>query len=146
MTRLDYETLIIGQWKQICPDGANCKNDAPVLAVRYVSGSLRITQAIGNNQRTSLFVETNEFRGRWLDFRFQIRFTPSQDGRIKARLNNRQVVDYSGTTANPEDATTGYPTPGRFYFKMGLYRNVMPGPTTIYIDEYRKKELPSGAF
>jgi hypothetical protein len=25
---------------------------------------------------------------------------------------------------------------------MGLYRNVMPQPMTIYLDEYRKRELP----
>jgi hypothetical protein len=29
---------------------------------------------------------------------------------------------------------------------MGLYRNVMPEPMTIYIDEYRKKQLSDGAF
>jgi hypothetical protein len=27
-----------------------------------------------------------------------------------------------------------------------LYRNVMPEPMTVYIDEYRKKELPEGGF
>jgi hypothetical protein len=27
---------------------------------------------------------------------------------------------------------------------MGLYRDLMAEPMTIYIDEYRKKELPDG--
>jgi hypothetical protein len=29
---------------------------------------------------------------------------------------------------------------------MGLYRNVMPEPMTVYIDEYRKKQLPQNSF
>ena len=28
-------------------------------------------------------------------------------------------------------------------FKSGLYRDVMPQPMTIYLDEYRKKQLPT---
>jgi hypothetical protein len=48
--------------------------------------------------------------------------------------------------AYPESAATGYTHPGRFYFKMGLYRDLMPEPMTIYIDEYRKKELPGNAL
>ena len=133
--------LVIAQWKQNCPDGANCSNAPPVLAVRYVSGGLRITQNIGKGPRTALYQETGEFRGRWLDFKFQIRFATNENGRIKAWLGDKQVVDFTGVTAHPENATTGYPHPSRFYFKMGLYRDVMPDPMTIYIDEYRKKEL-----
>lgn len=41
--------LLIAQWKQNCPDGANCSNDPPVLAVRYISSELRITQSIGKS-------------------------------------------------------------------------------------------------
>jgi hypothetical protein len=93
-----------------------------------------------------LYREKNEFRGRWLDFKFQVRFSSKENGRIKAWLGDRQLVDYKGVTANPENAVTGYPSPSRFYFKMGLYRNVMPEPMTIYIDEYRKKQLSDGAF
>jgi hypothetical protein len=138
--------VVIAQWKQDCPDGGSCSNDPPLVALRYTSGSLRITQSLGQNPRTTLYQETNEFRGRWLDFRWQIRFTTNVNGRIKAWINERQVVDYTGVTANPENATTGYPNPGRFYFKMGLYRDLMPEPMTIYIDEYRKRELSSNAL
>jgi len=90
--------------------------------------------------------EPGEFRDRWLDFKFQTRFTTNANGRIKAWLGDKQVVDYKGATANPESATTSYPSPSRFYFKMGLYRNVMPEPMTVYIDEYRKKQLPKNSF
>ncbi|HTX65183.1 MAG TPA: polysaccharide lyase [Opitutaceae bacterium] len=136
--------LVIAQWKQSCPAGGNCADDSPVLAIRYSSGVLRITQTL-NRRRTILFEEKAEFRGRWLDFRFQVRFSQHQDGRIKAWLGDRQLVDYAGITANAEDALTGYPDPSRFYFKMGLYRDVMAEPMTLYIDEYRKRELPDAA-
>jgi hypothetical protein len=138
--------LVIAQWKQTCPEGANCDNGQPVLAIRYISGSLRITQNIGKDKRATLYQEKNEFRGRWLDFKFMVRFTTNQNGQVKAWLNQKQLVDYKGVTAYPEDATTGYATHSRFYFKMGLYRDVMPDPMTIYIDEYRKRKLESGAF
>ncbi|MGB7749026.1 MAG: hypothetical protein WBN75_17245, partial [Verrucomicrobiia bacterium] len=61
---------------------------------------------------------------------------------IKAWLNDKAVVDYTGVNAYPENAATSYPNPGRFYFKMGLYRDLMAEPMTLYIDEYRKRQLP----
>jgi len=137
--------LVIAQWKQYCHEGGNCSDDSPVLAIRYISGVLKITQDIGKNQ-TTLYKKEGEFRNRWLDFKFQIRFSTTENGRIKAWLGDRQVVDYTGVTANPENTATGYPSPSRFYFKMGLYRNVMPEPMTIYIDEYRKKQLPENGL
>ena len=133
--------LVIAQWKQYCGGNDNCEDDSPVLAIRYMSGTLKITQNIAKHE-TVLYQEQAGFRGRWLDFKFQTRFTTHQNGRIKAWLNGRLVVDYTGVNAYPENATTGYPSPSRFYFKMGLYRDVMPEPMTIYLDEYRKKKLP----
>jgi hypothetical protein len=137
--------LVIAQWKQYCGGNDNCEDDSPVLAIRYMSGTLKITQNIAKHE-TVLYQEQAEFRGRWLDFKFQTRFTTNQNGRIKAWLNGRRLVDYTGVNAYPETAATGYPSPSRFYFKMGLYRNVMPEPMTIYIDEYRKKELPDNGL
>jgi hypothetical protein len=137
--------LVIAQWKQNCPDGGNCSDDSPVVAIRYVAGVLKITHQIGPHQ-TTLFETKEELRGKWLDFKFQIRFSTNENGRIKAWLNDKAVVDYTGINAYPENATTSYPSPSRFYFKMGLYRDLMAEPMTIYIDEYRKKELPEGGL
>jgi hypothetical protein len=133
--------LVIAQWKQYCPEGGICSDDSPVLAIRYISGLLRITQDIGRKYSV-LYEQQGEFRGRWLDFKLQVRFSPRPDGRIKAWLGDKPLVDYTGITANPEDKSTGYPSPGYYYFKMGLYRNVMAEPMTIYVDEYRKRLLP----
>jgi Polysaccharide lyase len=137
--------LVIAHWKQYCPEGGNCSDDSPVLAIRYISGVLKITQDLDKHQ-TILYQEPGEFRNRWLDFKFQTRFSPNNNGRIRAWLGEKQLVDFTGVTANPENAATSYPSPSRFYFKMGLYRNVMPEPMTIYIDEYRKKQLSQNSF
>lgn len=138
--------LVVAQWKQACLDSkAPCSDDSPVLAVRYIGGVLRITQDL-NHQFIVLYEEKRNLRGRWLDLRFQVRFTSQATGRVKAWLDGKQVVDFTGVTANRESAATGYTAPSFFYFKMGLYRNVMPQPMTLYIDEYRKRQLPTDAF
>jgi len=135
--------LVLAQWKQDCNGHAPCGNDSPVVAVRYTSGILAITHQTGRH-RVVLFQTGDEMRGKWIDFRFQIRFTPGDNGLLRAWLNGRRVVEYGGANAYPESAATGYANPSRFYFKMGLYRDLMPQPMTVYIDEYRKKELPGG--
>lgn len=133
--------LVVAQWKQYCGgDALPCGDDSPVLAVRYNGGVLQITQDL-NHQSRLLWEEKRDLRGKWLDLRFQVRFTPEKTGVVKAWLDARQVVDFAGVTANQQNTGTGYTPHGRFYFKLGLYRNVMKEPMTIYLDEYRKKEL-----
>jgi hypothetical protein len=131
--------LIIAQWKQYCP-ARTCSQDNPVLALRYQSGEFRVTLHAGPKTQT-LFSTRDEIRGKWLDFTFLVRFSRRQNGRIRATLGGRSIIDYSGPTAYPE--AFGFPAAGRFYFKMGLYRDRAPETMRIYIDEYRKKELPS---
>jgi len=135
--------LVIAQWKQDCDGHRACSDDSPVVAVRYTSGVLEITHQAGAH-REALFRTSESLRGKWTDFRFQIRFTPRPDGAIRGWLNGTQEIDYRGATAYPENAATGYASPGRFYFKMGLYRDAMETPMTMYIDEYRKRQLPGG--
>jgi hypothetical protein len=133
--------LVIAQWKQFCPHGGHCDDDSPVLALRYESGRLRWSQQIAAEKKT-LFQTEEDLRGKWTDFRFQLRFTTNRTGFIKAWINGKQVVDHAGVSAYPENAATSYPHPSSFYFKMGLYRDVMAEPMTLYIDEYRKRQLP----
>jgi Polysaccharide lyase len=130
--------LVVAQWKQYCQsDSGPCSDDSPALAVRYTSGVLRITQNL-DHRRIVLYEEKRDLRGSWSDLRFQVRFSRRETGRVKAWLNQKKVIDYRGITAS---RGTGYGTPSRFYFKMGLYRDVMPQPMTIYLDEYRKREI-----
>jgi hypothetical protein len=138
--------LVIAQWKQYCNgEGKPCSDDSPVLALRYIGGVLMVTQDIAHEQHV-LYKEKAEFRGRWLDFRVRSRFTPEATGRQQVWLNGRQLVDFHGATADAEDAATGYSKPSVFFFKMGLYRNVMREPMMVYIDEYRKRELGHDEF
>jgi hypothetical protein len=131
--------LVIAQWKQDCPGKKPCKNDSPVLALRYVSGKLFITLQT-DSVRHTLNELNEEIRNRWLDFRFQVRFSRKSDGEVKAFLNGKNIVNYQGITSYPE--SRGYPSERNYYyFKMGLYRDRMPEPMIIYIDEYRKREI-----
>jgi hypothetical protein len=55
------------------------------------------------------------------------------------RLNGETIVNYKGATLYQEQR--GYPAHGYVYFKMGLYRDELQQPMTIYVDEYRKDKL-----
>ncbi len=129
--------LVVAQWKQDCP-GDTCAPDNPTLAIRFQSGELVISRQVSVH-REILYRTRDDIRNRWLDFRFQIRFSRDQSGRIKVWLDDRMIVDYAGATAYPP--TDGYAGPGLFYFKMGLYRDRMPETMTIWFDEYRKQKL-----
>jgi hypothetical protein len=129
--------LVIAQWKHRCPIN-ECTPGHPTIAIRYESGELSVTKQIAA-EREVLYRTADDIRNRWLDLRFQIRFSRTQNGRIKAWLGNRLIVDHAGVTAYPE--TGGYTGRGVFYFKVGLYRDHMAKPMNIYLDEYRKQQL-----
>ena len=129
--------LVIAQWKQYCPKGV-CSDDSPIVALRYVSGVLYVTLSNDSSQ-IKLYKLNDEIRNRWLDFRFQIRFSKQNDGIIEVFLNDKEIINYKGVVSYTE--RRGYPSKNRYYFKMGLYRDLMTEPMTIYIDEYRKREV-----
>jgi hypothetical protein len=130
--------LVIAQWKQYCAFCA-CSEYSPIIAIRYVSGNLFITLQT-DSVRHILYAHAEEIRNRWLDFKFQIRFSRTTDGEIKAFLNENEIVNYKGITSYSESC--GFlSNKNKYYFKMGLYRDRIPEPMSIYIDEYRKKEM-----
>jgi hypothetical protein len=129
--------LVIAQWKQNCESG-NCDPNNPVIALRYESGEFRITLQT-SPEKTILYTRTQSILNEWMDFRFNIRFSRNSNGILKAWINNKEIIDYKGITAYTEPY--GYPVPGNFYFKIGLYRDQMIQPMTIYIDDYMKKQI-----
>jgi hypothetical protein len=132
--------LVVAQRKQHCNGDSNpCSDDSPVPAVRTSGASCALRDI--NHENSVLYEEKRDLRLQWLDLRFEVCFMPRQTGRVKAWLDGQQVVDFTGVTANPKTATTGYTSPGFFYFKMGLYRNVTLQPMTISLDEYRKRQI-----
>lgn len=130
--------LVIAQWKQKCPHGGKCSGDSPVMAIRYVSGRLYVTVQTSDDDQV-IYQTKEEIRNKWLDFKFRVRFSRFNKGEIHAWLNNQQIINFKGVTCYASER--GYTDASLFYFKMGLYRNVMPEPMTIYIDEYYKREL-----
>jgi hypothetical protein len=132
--------LVIAQWKQYCQGGdtAPCSDDSPVIAIRYVAGELYITLQTDSGVN-KLYKLNDEIRNKWLDFKFQIRFSRQSDGEILAFLNDKEIINYKGVTSYSEKH--GYPAKSRYYFKMGLYRDIMAEPMTIYIDEFRMREI-----
>jgi hypothetical protein len=128
--------LVIAQWQQLCVWGS-CRPDNPILAVRYVGGTLFVTRKNDAGEK-KLYKSEGEMRGRWLDFRFVTRFSQQGDGAIDGWMNGQRIVEYRGVTAYR--AARGYPAHGFFYFHMGLYRDLMTQPMTIYFDDFRKDE------
>lgn len=130
--------LVIAQWKEYCI-GDSCHNDSPIVALRYSSGILVISLQTGDH-RINLYESSNEIRNRWIDFKFLLRFSMEQDGELIAYIDGKEVVNYKGITSYPE--SRGYTLKkNRYYFKMGLYRDIIPEPMCIYIDDYSKKEI-----
>lgn len=129
--------LVIAQGKHRCPLD-ECTPGHPTLAIRYEAGELFITKQVAA-EREVLYRTADDIRNRWLDFRFRIRFSRTQDGRIRAWLSDRMIIDHTGRTAYPQSG--GYEGRAVFYFKVGLYRDPMAEPMTVYVDEYRKQRL-----
>lgn len=130
--------LVIAQWKQYCPACA-CSNYSPILALRYISGKLFITLQT-DSVRQTLCEFNEEIRNRWLEFRFQIRFSRQSNGEVRAFLNDKEILNFRGITSYSESC--GFLSKkNNYYFKMGLYRDRMLEPMSIYIDEYQKKEI-----
>lgn len=148
--------LVIAQWKEYCGDKTKpCDGDSPVLALRYISGELLITQDL-DHRHIILWRKSGDFRNRWLDFRIRARFQPDEharmddfgralNGHVQVWLNNEPILILAGQTLNHPGAS-GYPEQGYIYFKMGLYRDVMQPPMTVSIDEFRKRQLRDGEF
>ena len=130
--------LVIAQWKQNCGKNIACADDSTVMAIRFVNGKLYITQQTDSAQLT-LFKTTEEIRNKWLDFRFQVKFSRLENGQLNAWLNGEEIINYKGVTGY--SSKKGYTDKSYFYFKTGLYRDCMHEPMTIYIDDYKKKEL-----
>jgi len=129
--------LVIAQWKQRCGENS-CQDRSPVIAIRYESGKLFITLQTGLEKEILYRTEENN-KGQWLDFQFKIKFSRTANGSIAATLNNKDIIHYTGITCY--DTQYGFSSESSFYFKMGLYRDLMATPMTIYFDEYSKQKI-----
>lgn len=132
--------LNLAQWKQRCLLDS-CDPENALIAVQYINGKLIIKRQ--HTKKPERIFETDaEVRNQWLDFKFRIKYSRQNDGLLIVTLNSKEIVNYAGITGWPP-RSIGYRDSGNtFYFKMGLYRDEMDAPMTLYVDDY-KRELVS---
>jgi len=127
--------LVMGQWKQTAL--VLYKKHSPVIAQRFRNGNFSITINNDAGQQT-LFSSGDEQNpalvGEWTDFRYHLRFSKAQDGVLEVWMNGEQVVDYEGQLAYSDDLNTGY-------FRLGLYRDRLDVPMTVYFDNFRVESV-----
>jgi hypothetical protein len=112
--------LVISQMKQSDVDG-------PLIAQRYRDGVHSLTiESHGKKNRYRL---PTIRKGQWQDMMFRVRYSEA-DGRVEVWMNGKRVVNYTGPLGDRSARNF-------FYHKMGLYRDKMKEPMTIYFDNYR---------
>lgn len=130
--------LVLAQWKHR-NDRGTAVRDNPVVALRYEGGVLSVSTQTGE-KKIVRFRTADDPRGRWVDFVFHVRFSRKENGLVRVWMDGKEIVSFHGQTAYDEGQ--GYPKDSTlFYFKMGLYRDAMTEPMTVYLDEYRKRPL-----
>jgi peptide/nickel transport system ATP-binding protein len=130
--------LVLAQWKHR-NDRDTAVRDNPILALRYEGGVLSVSTQTGEKKFVR-FRTKDDPRGRWVDFVFHVRFSRKEDGLVRGWMDGKEIISFRGQTAY--DEAQGYPKDSdTFYFKMGLYRDAMSDPMTVYLDEYRKRPL-----
>lgn len=129
--------LVIAQWRATDDPGEDPAARSPVLAHRYVNGTLRFTlrhsaeriQKDNDGRQVILYEERQFPRGRWHDFVHQVRWSHTE-GLVRSWINGRQVINYRGPV--------GYNDAEGPSFKWGLYRDNVPETYVIYHDNYRR--------
>jgi hypothetical protein len=120
--------------------------DFPIVDTRLVISSCKqsdvsrpLTAQRFRNGKHTLTVESHgkkrEFRlpdlplGKWADFVCHARYSTASDGAFELWMNGKKVASYSGPLADSGSKNA-------FYHKIGLYRDRMKQPMTIYFDNY----------
>ena len=132
------ERLVIAQWRQFA---RHLQAAVPIVRFWPFDARMRASRSRAIDELGShvIYEGDEDVRGRWLDFRFVIRFENSEQGSVDATLDGRNVVHYRGPTLF--QPTRGYPARALIYFKTGLYRDALHEPPwTMYVDEYRKDQ------
>ena len=114
------DRLVISQCKQ-------SDVSRPIVAQRYSNAEHTLTiESQGQKKKYHL----PEIRiGRWMDMLYHIRYSAGSDGLVEVWADGAKVVSYSGPAADPNAKDA-------FYNKIGLYRDRLKQPMTIYFDNY----------
>jgi hypothetical protein len=117
--------LVLAQWKQSGLEGS------PIVAQRFQGGrhyvTIRDLTTRGSWRKT---IELPPIAPeRWTDMVYHLRFASDPSGLVEIWLDGERVASVPGETASPEGE-------GSFYHKLGLYRDKMAEPMTIFVDNY----------
>ena len=144
---IEDNRLVLAQWWAKTKKHLGEVSRSPILQLRFTEGKLAILlrrypdKVVLNDEnyiQSKLFV-TNKFElGKWHDFVFRVKWSPTDDGFIQAWWNGNSIIDYKGKSENQDEVGP--------VFKFGLYRddslktyvscvrNVFIGDTSTSID------------
>lgn len=129
--------LVFAQWKEETSDPLS-----PIMSLNFRNG--KISFNISNsktrtiNRKIKFFLEENVL-GKWNTFKIQYKISTNHNGFVKAWHNDRLFVDYKGHIGYRYNEDL-------IYFKMGLYRDELDVPQTIFIDEFYRSAKLSQIF
>lgn len=116
--------LVISQWKQAELEGS------PLVAQRYVAGRHYATlRDLERGGRRADFDLPPIERGRWHDMVWHLRARADEGGYVEVWMDGERVAGCAGPLASSAAAP-------ELYHKVGLYRDRMAAPMTLYLDEY----------
>lgn len=135
---LEKNRLIISQWWARIQPGMNQERRSPILQLRFAEGDLQIILRRYEDKPIKdpdKFIANTLYKvrpfalGKWNDFVFHIKWTPTVDGLIEAWLNGSQIVTFHGITDNDDENGPN--------FKFGLYRDATDKTYVSYVTNYR---------
>jgi hypothetical protein len=109
---------------------SSCKQSdvsRPLTAQRFRNGKHTLT--VESQGRRKEFTLPSLPRGVWVDFVCHARYSPRTNGLFEMWMNGQLVASYSGPLADPEAKDA-------FYHKIGLYRDRIRQPMTLFFDNY----------
>ena len=109
---------------------SSCKQSdvpRPLTAERFRAGKHTFT--VESQGRKETYNLPDIPLGRWVDLVCRSRYSTNNDGCVQVWMNGREVVSYKGPLGDPNAKKA-------FYHKIGLYRDRMAEPMTIYFDNY----------
>jgi hypothetical protein len=112
--------LVISQMKQNDVSG-------PLVAQRFRNGKHTLTIESGGKKKRYDLPKIR--KGAWQDMMYRVRYA-ERGGLVEVWMNGKKVVSYAGPLGSGSARNF-------MYHKIGLYRDKMKEPMTIYFDDYR---------
>ena len=118
--------LIFTQWKQFYRE----EKQSPFLSFRYINGQLSF-RVMGKNGLNQKYLWPKDPRGNWHDVLVNYRLSENLEGFVKVLIDKDILTEYEGPL--------GFDFIKKLtYFKMGLYRDSIEIPQTIFLDRFRR--------